>query len=219
MISIRRSVPALAALAVLTAAGATACTPPGEGVPTADESGGRPSASATDFRVHADPLPTGPDGKPTLPQASRDTSPGAAGVDCTGKQGLVITPERVNAAMGLRAMGFTLTNCGGRPLALNGYPDLRILDADRKPVTPAATPSPYEKKPAPVTLLSGESASSSVVWRNTVTDATVTATVGRYLRIAPAAGDAAQTVSSGELIDLGNTGKAQVTPWVRQRAR
>ncbi|MBO0513350.1 DUF4232 domain-containing protein [Streptomyces beijiangensis] len=221
---VRRSVPAsaaLAALALLTAVGATGCGSSPKPMSAVATDGARPAPSSS-YLVHADKLPTpggtsatqAPYGSATLPEYRPSEQPKA---DCSAEPGLVIKTELVNAAMGLRSMTFTLTNCSGRPLALNGYPDLRVLDADRKPVTPRATPSPYGKKPAPVTLLSGETATSSVIWRNTVTDANVTATVGTYLLIAPARGDATQTVKSGEPLDLGNTGKAQVSPWARQQ--
>lgn len=214
---IRRSVPALAALALLTAVAATGCVSSPEPVSTVETRVPRPSAPVKAEKLETEsPNPYG-----SLPPATPKSTPFArpdTKTDCSAHPGLVVRTGLVDAAMGLRAMGFTLTNCSGRPLALNGYPDLRVLDADRKPVTPKATPSSYGKKPAPVTLRSGETAQSSVIWRNTVTDSTVVATVGEYLLIAPAAGDATQVVKSGEMLDLGNTGKAEVTPWVREQS-
>jgi hypothetical protein len=38
----------------------------------------------------------------------------------------------VDAAMGLRALGILLINCGTRDYTAGGYPVVRVLDADRK---------------------------------------------------------------------------------------
>ncbi|MEC4020631.1 DUF4232 domain-containing protein [Streptomyces sp. H27-D2] len=134
-----------------------------------------------------------------------------------------ITAEQPDAAMGLRAMGIVLVNCGERPYKLNGYPSVRVLDADRKPLdvevrTGASVSSAVvDPGPEPVTLRPGGRAVATVVWRNTVTGAREEAVNGSYLRIAPAADRASQTVPS--LIDLGTTGTLDVTAWTKPGRR
>ncbi|WAL63817.1 DUF4232 domain-containing protein [Amycolatopsis cynarae] len=135
--------------------------------------------------------------------------------------GIRITSGEVDTAMGLRALGILLTNCGTRDYTANGYPVVRVLDADRKPLEvtvgngsmPVSAPDSYDVQPVPVTLRPGAQATARVLWRNTVTDSTVPATEGRYLEVAPAAGYPAQLVEPRGGIDLGNTGRLAVNPW------
>lgn len=62
-----------------------------------------------------------------------DTSPGTtAGCPSSGVRML---PDLVEAAMGLRAMGVTLTNCGEKTYTLKGYPSIQLLDAEGEPTT------------------------------------------------------------------------------------
>lgn len=131
------------------------------------------------------------------------------------------TPGSKHAAMGLRALTVSMTNCGDRSYSVNGYPVVRVLDGDRKPLdvqvalgTRAITADPaWAADPQPVTLAPGGTVTAVVVWRNLVTDPTVVATTGRYLEIAPVGGAPAQTVNPRGGIDLGNTGRLGVGPW------
>jgi hypothetical protein len=131
----------------------------------------------------------------------------------------------VDAAMGLRAVSIEMVNCGTRPYSVNGYPTLRVLDRDRRPInvkvgkgsSSIALIDGFDTTPKSVKLKHGEMAVAGLVWRNTVTDSTVTATNGSYLEIVPADGESPQTVP--ENIDLGNTGKLGVTAWARPRRR
>ncbi|SIN24010.1 DUF4232 domain-containing protein [Micromonospora cremea] len=135
------------------------------------------------------------------------------------ESGVRIRSRGSDAAMGLRALGLELVNCGDRPYRIKGYPALRVLDEDRKPiilrVLPGAkeiTPG-FDQPPLQITLQAGERAVATVLWRNLVTDATVPATNGEYLRVAPAAGQPAEDVDPDGPVDVGNTGRIGVSAW------
>ncbi|MEE4541689.1 DUF4232 domain-containing protein [Streptomyces sp. V4-01] len=209
------------ATAVLTAgAGVLALTACGA---SAGGGGAAPSASAAaptgpgggiDVRVHADRLTT-----PT-PRAGAGATPapGARAAACTAP-GPLITASDVDAAMGLRALTVTLTNCGTSPLTVRGYPDLRVLDAagDALRVTVhhgiTVTTGLTDPPPATLTLRHGDRAVAILAWRNTVTDATVTATTGAAFAVTPPGGFGPQVVQ--ETVDVGNTGRLDTTSWHR----
>ncbi|MFH8748526.1 DUF4232 domain-containing protein [Streptomyces rimosus] len=134
------------------------------------------------------------------------------------EDGVVIKGLPVNAAMGTRAMGITLTNCGTSPYKINGYPGVRVLDEHRKPLdVKIAHGSDIvdDVGPEPLTLKPGEHATAVLMWRNRVTDVTGGAVNGAYLALTPAEdGGRPQTVR--ELVDLGSTGKLGVTAWHRE---
>ncbi|MEV8019859.1 DUF4232 domain-containing protein [Streptomyces sp. NPDC086554] len=164
-------------------------------------------------------VPTAPGlGSRTPIPVEEETVPDAPTSSCPAS-GVRIEPGMVDAAMGLRAMSVTLTNCGKRAYRLNGYPGLSVLDEHRepldvqilqgpKPVTQMDDPGPH-----PVTLKRGESAYTALVWRNTVTDTTTTAVSGTYLEVTPAKGARKATVTPQGRIDLGNTGRIGTTAW------
>ncbi|WP_200304381.1 DUF4232 domain-containing protein [Streptomyces adelaidensis] len=137
--------------------------------------------------------------------------------------GVRMLPGLVEAAMGLRAMSVTLTNCGAKPYALNGYPSIEVLDESREPVDGVRvlrgaqdiTTGVPDLGPHSVTLASGESARTSLVWRNTVTEVDVPAVNAPYLRIAPAKGEAPEVLTPDGGIDLGNTGRLGTTAWAK----
>jgi hypothetical protein len=136
--------------------------------------------------------------------------------------GVTLRTGDVEAASGLRAMRVKLVNCGSQPYTANGYPTLTVLDADRKPLdidvlqgtAQISTITGFDGPPQPVTLAPGTEASAVVVWRNTVTEATVPAATGTYLEMAPATGQPTQTLSPDGGVDLGTTGKIATSPWV-----
>lgn len=148
-----------------------------------------------------------------------DEAPAAAG-DCPSS-GIRVTADEGDAAMGLRVVGLHLENCGKREYTVNGYPLLELLDEDREPVegvrilqgsgdiTTAAGP---DEAPRPVTLKPGETATSSLVWRNT-TDFGTPVDVP-YVRVRAKAG--ADPVTVTPHLDLGTTGKLGVRPWKRE---
>ncbi|TGA87786.1 DUF4232 domain-containing protein [Streptomyces sp. MZ04] len=158
------------------------------------------------------PIPV--DGEP-VPDAPSSSCPAS---------GVRIEPGMVDAAMGLRAMSVTLTNCGKRAYRLNGYPGLRVLDEHREPldVQILEGPNPVTQMedpgPHPLTLRREESAHTVLVWRNTVTDTTTNAVSGTYLEVTPAKGARKATVTPQGRIDLGNTGRIGTTAWQKTPA-
>jgi hypothetical protein len=147
-------------------------------------------------------------------------APTSTAVVCP-ESGVAITAGEVDSAMGLRALGIRLTNCGTLDYTANGYPVVRVLDADRHPLditvgngsAPISAPDSYDVPPRPVTLRPGEQVTARVLWRNTVTDSTMPATDGHYLEIASAVGEPPQIVAPRGGIDLGTTGRLAVNPW------
>lgn len=134
--------------------------------------------------------------------------------------GTEISAGETDAAMGLRAVGIRLRNCGPKPYAVDGYPDLKLLGDDRKPldvrvlhgVGEVATIDHWAVGPKPITVAPGESVTALLVWRNLTTDAEKIAT-GAYAYVAPATGQPRHTVPLH--VDTGNTGKVAVSPWTQ----
>jgi hypothetical protein len=135
--------------------------------------------------------------------------------------GPLITLGASDAASGLRVVTIHLGNCGDAPLTVTGFPALRVLDEDRKPIdvtvadgadAVALVPN-LQIPPTTFTLAAGQQADATVLWKNRVTDSTVEATNGTYFDLAPAAGQPWQTRKAHGPIDLGNTGKIAVSPW------
>lgn len=150
------------------------------------------------------------------PDARRPSAGGVSGCPATG---LRVSTGMVNAAMGLRAMPVTLTNCDGRAHRVNGYPDVRVRDVDHRPMDvtvlkgPAPLTQPDDPGPHRVTLRPGESARSEFVWRYSAVDAVTRRGSGVYVEIAPAAGVERQTVEPEGGLDIGDTGLLGTTAW------
>jgi hypothetical protein len=136
---------------------------------------------------------------------------------CVG--GVEISAGETEAAMGLRAVGIVLRNCGTQPYTVDGYPDLELLGDDREPldvrvlhgVGEVAVIDRWAVEPEPVTLPPGGAVRALLVWRNLTTEAEKTAT-GAYVLVAPAPGRPRHTVALH--VDTGNTGKVALSPWV-----
>ncbi|MFD0381551.1 DUF4232 domain-containing protein [Streptomyces stramineus] len=146
----------------------------------------------------------------------------ATSAECP-RSGMRVTADDGDAAMGLRAVGLHLTNCGTGVVRVNGYPSLQLLDETRKPVTGVrildgtaeiSTGGP-DTSPSPVTLQPGESASASLMWRNTTMSGTPVN--APYVRVKATPG-APPVVVTPEL-DLGTTGKLGVSPWSKDKPR
>lgn len=150
-------------------------------------------------------------GEPTRP-----TVPGTSRCPASGVR---VAAGRVDAAMGLRGMTVRLTNCGKKPYRLGGYPVLTVLDDNREPLDiqvlkgPGKITALDDPGPHPVSLARGESATTSLVWRNLVTDPTVTAVNAPYLRITPVAGGPTTVLAVDGGLDLGTTGRLGTTAW------
>lgn len=173
------------------------------------------AACTIDEHRNAGGDPTGPPPKPPSSTPSASVEPV---VECP-ESGVRIRSTGGDAAMGLRALGLELVNCGDRPYRLNGYPTVWVLDEQRKPIILAVQngakdiTSGYDQPPQPITLQKGERAVATVLWRNLVTDSTVVATDGAYLSVAPAAGQPAEEVDPHGPVDVGNTGRIGVSAW------
>jgi Domain of unknown function (DUF4232) len=155
--------------------------------PAQEPSGVRPTASA-----------------PSSPQEVARPAPGVR-----------IEAERGDAASGYREMPLRMTNCGDRPFEASGRPEIAVLDKDRKPVEVAVVPSAhYTQSAHPVVLAPGQSVTAIMSWRNTVTDSTVVAVSGAYLTVAPVPGAPSQIVRPPAPLDLGNTGRLEVSVWL-----
>ncbi|MDT0341825.1 DUF4232 domain-containing protein [Streptomyces litchfieldiae] len=136
------------------------------------------------------------------------------------ESGVRITETAREAAMGLRVLSLSLTNCGTAPVEVNGYPVLTLLDEERQPLDieivhgsePIAMIEGFDDGPVPLTLQPGEQASAGLVWRNTVTgwEPPVNAP---FLDIAVAEGEPTRTVALDGAIDLGTTGMLGVSAW------
>ncbi|MFF1712333.1 DUF4232 domain-containing protein [Streptomyces sp. NPDC058268] len=173
--------------------------------------------------------PTGPDSPTGDPvQTAPPEVPGvsdAPSASCPAS-GVRIEAGIVSAAMGLRAMSVTLTNCGKDTYRLKGYPKLRVLDEHREPLDvqilegtePIMTRDDDPGAHHSVSLKRGQQAYTVLAWRNTVTDTTTTAVSGTYLKVTPAPGTSPATVTPEGRIDLGNTGRIGTTAWQRSPA-
>ncbi|MGW0436063.1 DUF4232 domain-containing protein [Micromonospora sp. NPDC003197] len=156
-----------------------------------------------------------------LPDPIPSATPTSTSPTCP-ESGVVISSGPVEAAMGLRVTRVEMVNCGTGPYRVNGYPALRVLDGERKPMAidvldgfSAITSSitGFDGAPKPVELSPGQAAAAVVVWRNTVTDAAATSANATYLEIAPADGQSPQVVAVDGGLDLGTTGRLGVSPW------
>lgn len=161
-----------------------------------------------------DDLSLGADG----PSPAASPSPGTP--PCP-KSGVTMSPGMVTAAMGLRAMSVTVTNCGKGVRRLNGYPDIRVRGLGKQlfrvnvlkgtePVTTMDDPGPRR-----VTLKPGESAYTSLVWRYSAVDAATREGSGVYVEIGIGTDAARQTIEPDGGLDIGETGMLGTTAWQR----
>ncbi|MEU6820280.1 DUF4232 domain-containing protein [Streptomyces atriruber] len=135
------------------------------------------------------------------------------------KSGVTMSPGMVTAAMGLRAMSVTMTNCGDTARDVKGYPDIRVRGLDRElfdvtvlkgtePVTTMDDPGSHR-----VVLRPGESAYTSLVWRYSAVDASTRRGSGVYVEIGAAKGAPRQTIEPDGGLDIGETGMLGTTAW------
>nr|WP_327336305.1 MULTISPECIES: DUF4232 domain-containing protein [unclassified Streptomyces] len=109
--------------------------------------------------------------------------------------GLVVDMGPVEAAMMHRAVGLTLTNCGGKPVRVDGYPSVQALgengDALPVKVNPGSSYMGQDKGPEEVMLAPGKTMRSLLAWVSTPTGGDLVE--GDALEIAPAPGLEART--------------------------
>ncbi|MFE9954806.1 DUF4232 domain-containing protein [Micromonospora sp. NPDC005299] len=167
------------------------------------------------------PTPESASGQPVTPARPTPAASTSPPPPACSPEGIRITELGVSAAMGLRAMGLELVNCGNRPYLLRGYPAPGLRDANGDPIAvriiPGARPitSGFDAPPTRLVLRPGERAGAALIWRNLVTDPTVVASNGAHLDVAPLAGRPAYPVELDGPIDLGNTGRLGVSAWKR----
>ena len=129
-----------------------------------------------------------------------------------------------DGASGLRVLNLQMVNCGDVPQRFDGYPQLKLYDAEGRPVKVTvhrgtggiADIEPFKKPPSAFTLKPGDVASAGILWRNLVQDTTRPATTADIAAVTPRPGMRAQRVTDAT-IDLGNTEKIGVSPWTKFR--
>ncbi|TLW94700.1 DUF4232 domain-containing protein [Saccharomonospora piscinae] len=168
-------------------------------------------------------------GGPVGPEPAPPRTPEATVDSTCPDSGVRVTAGLDEAASGVRVQALRLTNCGDEPYRLDGYPVLRVLDAEGEPLDlrvlhgsgDIATIDGFDDPPRPLTLRSGESADTHLLWRNTRTG-TGAPQVGERLSVAPAEGEPWQPVrfdgDRGAHLDLGTTGELGVRAWHRPQS-
>ncbi|WP_406016606.1 DUF4232 domain-containing protein [Streptomyces sp. NBC_00984] len=177
--------------------------PAGEGEPEPT-----PNVPRLPGGVHADKLPTPfpadklPTPFPSVSTRLPDRPPAAQGPAPTPtvpagcpSSGVVVGMGEVEAALGHRAVGLTLTNCGSKPYRVHGYPSVRALDEAGDPlpvpVNPGSSYMGSDPGPKEVMLKPGETVRSLLAWVSTPTGGDLIE--GDALEIAPAPGLEART--------------------------
>ncbi|MGV9454951.1 DUF4232 domain-containing protein [Streptomyces sp. NPDC003635] len=135
------------------------------------------------------------------------------------ESGLHVYADQGDAAMGLRAVGLHLVNCGDNPYALNGYPEIELLDEDHASVdgvrilqgTARISTGLGDDTARPVTLEPGEAARATLAWRNTTQSGTPVN--APYARVHAKPGAAPVMVIPE--FDLGTTGQLGVSAWAK----
>jgi uncharacterized protein DUF4232 len=157
-----------------------------------------------------------PDPKPyntPLPSKRPTPTPTPPPATCPAN-GAKLSVGVVDAALGHRAVTVKLTNCSARPMTLDGYPDVAVLDAKRNKLKVAvARDSSYmaiDPGPVRIRLAHGESALAAVSWSSTVEMGAAKLT-GTYLSIASGNGD--RPVIWPVVTDIGTTAKISLTAW------
>lgn len=135
----------------------------------------------------------------------------------TSPFGLTVQVGPVEAALGHRASVVTLTNDGEQAVTVDGYPEVRILDADGQDLgVRTEHDSSYmaiDPGPAPVSIAPGEQVLSVISWSATVTDPDAVDR-GAYVVVTTMPGEPQQTFPLDA--DLGSTGELSVTAWATE---
>ena len=199
----RARVGLLAGLLLLTACGTQSAAVTTDGKPSITQLTPRPLGPTPFTTVHPKPTP-----RPTpAPRPQRPTCPAS---------GASITVGPVEAAVGHRAVAVKLTNCGSTPITVDGYPDIAVLDADRRAmnvtITHGTSYMAIDPGPAKLLLHKGETAVAAISWSNTV-EAGADKASGAYLAVAQ--GKGVHPVVWPVDIDLGTTAKLTLTAWCR----
>lgn len=165
------------------------------------------------------PTPTPTRTAPPAPAAPAPSPSASASVPVQQAEGcpasgLRFVTDEGDAAMGLRAMGLDVVNCGDRARELDGYPAITVLDGSGAPFPEVRTVegtdkvfmAPEDPGPQRLTLAPGESAHASLYWRMHAED-------GVYLRVAPEQGEATATIRPSYPLDIGPDNILGTTAW------
>ncbi|MEV3857168.1 DUF4232 domain-containing protein [Streptomyces sp. NPDC050095] len=160
--------------------------------------------------------------QPTASPAPTSTSSSTSSPTVCPASGTRITAGRGDAAMGLRVLDLTLTNCGSTTVELYGYPRLTPQKPDGTPVervrvlegTDGITTG-VDAGPRRITLRPGESAVTDLVWRNTYDDTTHPPVTVDQVVVDPRPARGTATVIPDPPLDLGSTGRLGTTAWHR----
>ncbi|WP_432972436.1 DUF4232 domain-containing protein [Dactylosporangium sp. CA-233914] len=129
--------------------------------------------------------------------------------------GLRIVADRGDAAAGYREMSLHLTNCGDTAVTVNGRPEIVVLGEDKSIQEISVVPSQHwSQSPHPVALAPGQSTTAVLAWRNTYTASDEPPVSGVYLSVAATPGGPRQLVKPPVPLDLGNTGRLEVSVWL-----
>jgi hypothetical protein len=151
-------------------------------------------------------------GTPSPTLTPTPTSPRSRPPECVDADD-AFAVEPPDAGLGHRGTVVTLLNCGLKTEVVNGYPELKVLDGDRKPLgVVVKNGSSYfglDRGPSRVEVKPGMTVRAIIGWSATVTDGEKT--TGAYVSVASARGQAPQILPLET--DLGTTGEIAVTAW------
>lgn len=132
------------------------------------------------------------------------------------EEGFQVTVSGMNAAMGIRATGIELVNCGTENIEVDGYPHLQIL-GESGPIAvevKEGSDTLQDPGPTPITLAPGDSVSAGMLWRNRVESADGNDVVNATeINVGYSEDSPMVTVTPESSIDLGTTRELEVTAW------
>lgn len=159
--------------------------------------------------------PTGPAATDPVEPTDPATTEAPVEQSCP-EEGFRITVSGMNAAMGIRATGIDLVNCGTEDIEVNGYPQIEVL-VNAAPIAVEVregSDTLRDPGPTPITVAPGESVSAGMLWRNLVESSDPADTVdATQINVGYAEDSPLQKVTPEHSIDLGTTRELEVTAW------
>lgn len=150
--------------------------------------------------------------------ASPSTSPAfTPPASPTSPAGLSLHVGGVATTLGHRGSVMNVVNHGAKPVVVNGYPDVSVLNSDGQPlqidIVHANSSLTIDAGPSRITLAPGDCALSALTWSNAVTSLDAPQT-GAYVTVTTLPTEPPQTIPL--LTDLGSPGQLNVTGWARE---